>query len=311
VQIETVYQYGVAALLLTALFGCTPSVGNGEEDTSGTLTVVTTIYPLQYFAERIGGERVAIIPLVEPGVDSHVFDITAHDLQVIATADVIVSNGLGMEPWLKKAIKALGDDRPRTIVETATKDSGLGQMDHYDHNETDPHIWLDPVKAIQQAELIAAAFIAIDNAGEAYYLNNLSKLRLDLQGLDQEFRSALSDCKHNKFVISHAAFGHLALRYNLQQLEISGLSHATYPSASRIAYLSDMTAQHGLRAILVEPFYHNGGFSKTLASETGLQILDAHVMGTVTLAELVDHDGYFGLMRDNIKTLHMAMECND
>jgi zinc transport system substrate-binding protein len=309
--IETKYQLAIFLLIPVALIGCIHSSQERSNEESHNFTVVTTIYPLQYFAERIGGDRVQVIGLVKPGVDAHAAELTTQDMHVLSNANVVISNGLGMEPWLGRALKALGDDVQARILETASEEVAVGYKKEGNHTGLDPHFWLDPIRAATQAQLIAQAFIASDKSNKSYYLTNLSSLTADLQELDKNFESAFSDCRHKEFVISHASFGYIALRYDLKQLEIAGISHETSPSARRLGNLSDIINKHELKAILVEPLHRDGSFSKTLAKEVGIQVLDAHVLASVSPAELNKHGDYFGLMRDNIRSLRVAMECNE
>ncbi len=105
------------------------------------LVVVTSIYPMQFFAERVGGERAEVFNLVPPGVEAHAFEPSPSDLRRIASADVIAMNGLAMEPWLDRALVALGDDVTAIIVETASEEGALpfSEEGHDDHGDEDEH----------------------------------------------------------------------------------------------------------------------------------------------------------------------------
>ena len=47
---------------------------------TASLSVYTTVYPLQYFTERIGGEHVDVQSIYPPGADEHSFDPTQKDM---------------------------------------------------------------------------------------------------------------------------------------------------------------------------------------------------------------------------------------
>ena len=64
------------------------------------INVIASMYPLEYFAERIGGDRVNVENLIAPGQDAHDFEPTPGDLRDLAAADVLVYNGLGFESWI-------------------------------------------------------------------------------------------------------------------------------------------------------------------------------------------------------------------
>ncbi|MXW31163.1 MAG: zinc ABC transporter substrate-binding protein, partial [Chloroflexi bacterium] len=124
-----------------------------------------------------------------------------------------------------------------------------------------------------------------------------------------EFEAGLSSCVHREFVTSHAAYGYLALAYDLEQVPVAGLSPDAEPSPQRLASIADRINDLGLGAILVEPVL-SGSYEQVLAAETGASIYTIHPMDGITQAELDEHGDYFGLMRDNLKSLRAAMECS-
>ena len=68
------------------------------------VSVVTTIYPLEYFASRIGGEYAKVTSLAGAGVDAHALELTPSQLQGMQNADLMFANGLMMEPWFERAL---------------------------------------------------------------------------------------------------------------------------------------------------------------------------------------------------------------
>ena len=163
------------------------------------------------------------------------FDPTASDLLAINAADVIVMNGLGLEPWLERAIDALGEGAQGILVEAADaalaregivhghgdEDDDGEEGDHGDeegHEDVDPHMWLDPTLAVRQVERIRDAFAAADAANADAYKQNADALIAELDALDEEFAEGLGDCRHEHFVASHAAYGYLAGRYGAEQV---------------------------------------------------------------------------------------------
>ena len=106
----------------------TPALAATQEPVSGDQTseplkVIATIYPLGYFAERVGGDLAEVTVLVEPGLEAHGYELTASELRDLGDADVIVMNGIGLEPWMNRAIEAVEDQLSAIVVEAA--DSAL------------------------------------------------------------------------------------------------------------------------------------------------------------------------------------------
>ncbi len=179
----------------------------------------------------------------------------------------------------------------------------------HDHGEFDPHFWLDPLRAIIQAERIAEAFIQADPEGADFYRANLAALSSELRALHVEFEAGLRSCAHREFVTSHSAYGYIALAYDLEQVGVAGLSPETEPSAQRLASIADRIKDLGITAVLLEPVL-SGANIQSLARETGAGVYPIHAIESVTQNELDEHGDYFGLMRDNLNSLRAAMECS-
>ncbi|MCY4583479.1 MAG: zinc ABC transporter substrate-binding protein, partial [Chloroflexi bacterium] len=128
-----------------------------------------------------------------------------------------------------------------------------GHEDEDDHGEFDPHFWLDPLRAVSQAERIAEALIEADPEGADTYRANLAALSADLRALHAEFEAGLSSCAHREFVTSHSAYAYLALAYDLEQVGIAGLSPEPEPSPQRLAAIADRIKEFGITAVLLEP----------------------------------------------------------
>ena len=401
-NLMTSYKLLIAGVLALAVVACSddPEPTNTPVSAPPTntpvvaaepLSVVASIYPMQYFAERVGGDRVDVVALVPPGAEGHTFELTASDLVTISAADVIAMNGVEIEPWLERALESLGDDVTGIVVEAADADAALEFEDHeaeegedhdeeegedhdeeegedhdeeegedhdeeegedhgdeegedhgdedegedhgdeeegedhdeeegedhdeeegegdHGHGELDPHFWLDPLRAITQAERIADALIEADPAGANVYRANLATLSSELQALHAEFEAGLSSCTHREFVTSHSAYGYLALAYDLEQVSVTGLSPGFDPSPQRLAGIADRIKDLGIEAVLVEPVL-SGSNERVLADETGAGIYQIHPMDGITLDELAEFGDYFGLMRDNLNSLRAAMDCS-
>ncbi|MCY3913234.1 MAG: zinc ABC transporter substrate-binding protein [Chloroflexi bacterium] len=370
----------------------------GESDSpSDRLQVVATVYPLGYFAERVGGDQVDVNVLVGPGLEAHGFEPTSSDLLALGDADVIVMNGIGLEPWMDGAIEAIGDDLTAIVVEAADPTQAMegevhshgeeegdhdkeegdhgdedadeegdhgdedadeegdhgdedadeegdhenGDADEEGHHgdedadeegdhgdedadeegdheeegdhgdeesELDPHMWLSPTLAARQVERIRDAFIAADADNADGYRQRADEVIAELDELDHEFEEDLGACKHDHFVTSHAAYGYLAAQYGLEQIAVAGLSADVAPSPQRLANVTDRVTDLGLGHVMVEPVLSDR-LAQTIARETGIELLSIHAIGSVTENELEAHGDYFGLMRDNLANLKVALAC--
>jgi zinc transport system substrate-binding protein len=279
------------------------------------LAVVTTIYPLEYMTSRIGGDDTEVSVLIGAGVEAHTFEPAPSDVQRLSEARLVVANGLDLEPWLARIVDGMGEESKPVVVEAADIEGFErleGSDEHEDEeghtHETDPHVWLDPVLAQKQAERIRDALSEVDPDNAESYADRAQELIDDLAGIHQEYVDGLVGCAHDHFVTTHAAYGHLAKRYGLEQISIAGISAEAEPTPRDLADLTERVESLGLKHVLVEPGI-GARLAETVAAEAGLELLPVHQMESVTEQEMADHGDYLGLMRDNLKSLKAALEC--
>lgn len=288
----------LAPPVLAFLVGCSGASGDAPAP-GDTLRVVTTLYPLEYFARRVSGPTAQVVNLMAPGVEAHDFEPTPADIRQLDSADLIIYNGAGFEPWMDRALATLGRES-RVIVEASRSVvSDAGQ---------DPHVWLDPVKAMGLVDAIAAGLRQAGPGMAGAFDANAAALKAELEALDSRFKAGLSNCRHRQFFTSHAAFGHLAERYGLEQVAISGVSPEAEPSPGDLAALADALRASGVRYILVEPII-SPRLASTLAQETGATVLPLHPLENLTPQEVQRGDDFFSIMDANLAGLRTALEC--
>lgn len=122
---------------------------------------------------------------------------------------------------------------------------------HHHHGGKDPHIWLSPRLVKIQARTIADALIEVDPESKALFEKNLNAFLSDLDQLDSELADALAPVSGKTFMVFHPAWGYLADDYGLKQesIEIEGKD----PSAQRLAQITEMAKDEGVRVIFVQP----------------------------------------------------------
>ncbi|GEM02442.1 zinc transport system substrate-binding protein [Halolactibacillus halophilus] len=198
-------------------------------------------------------------------------------------------------------IKAVLEDEAMNIVAESNAVAVL--ID--DHEGIDPHVWLDPVKAQDQVNVIRDAFISADPEGESIYTENARLYNAQLQQLHESYEAAFREAENRLFVVQHQAFGHLAERYQLKQLSIGGLSTEVEPSPSRIAEINTLVEAFDIPVI----YYQNGANSaiaQTVATETDTNVVVLYDFET--LPESVDEDiSYYQLMLENLEALKQSI----
>ncbi len=270
------------------------------------IIVVTTLYPLEFFARRVGGESVEVVNLVAPGVEAHDFGPTPSDIRRLASADVVVYNGAGFEPWLDRALDASGVE-DRIIVEASL---GVAEVSGgaNGHDSADPHVWLDPLRAVEQVRLIRDALQRADPDRQVVYLENADGLIDELRTLHQRFAAGLADCAINHFATAHDAFSYLALRYGLEAAPISGISPEVEPSPKELARLADRLKVLGVAYVMVEPNVSDR-LADTLAEEVGAGTLSLHPLESLSPEDVERGETYFSIMEVNLSNLRVALKC--
>lgn len=284
------------------------------------ITIYTTLFSLQDFSRKIGGERVQVINLIPEGVEPHDWEPGPQAMVSLTQAELLIVNGLGMEPWLEKTLNSL--DGNVTVINASENITPIygydGHSDEHkeedDHkNEEsaegelpDPHVWLDPFLALAQAERIAAALTELDPEYGEYYSENLELFRQEVEALDKYFSNALQAVTRREFVVTHLSFGYLAKRYDLKQKAISGLTSYAEPSPAQMKALVDFVREHDIRYIFQEPLA-SARVAEALAAETGTQLLTLNPLEGLTSEERAAGDDYFSVMRRNLEQLVRAL----
>lgn len=124
----------ILSLIITLVFAFTACAKPEVKNTDGKLSVGVTIYPLQYFAERIGGDKVNVFSIIPDGSDAHTFDPKPKDLTNLTNTDMFIYNGLGMEEWIDSVLTVIDETKVK-VLEASTGINPLSATgeDHSDH----------------------------------------------------------------------------------------------------------------------------------------------------------------------------------
>ncbi|MGY3716954.1 metal ABC transporter solute-binding protein, Zn/Mn family, partial [Sutcliffiella cohnii] len=177
---------------------------------------------------------------------------------------------------------------------------------HEDHGDTDPHVWVDPIRAIQIAENITNALIILAPEHKEYFETNYLELKEELETLDQEFQAMVNEAKTKTFVVSHAAYGYWEDAYQLKQIGISGLSPTSEPSQKQLIEIIELVRSENINYIFFEPNLSNK-VAKTVQYETEVDSLTLHNLESLTDDDIQRNKDYFTIMRENIGSLQQAL----
>src|SRR3989344_4923016 len=153
-----------------------------REISNDSLQIVASIYPLGFFAEQVTG-NIANITIITPhGAEPHEYDITARDIALMQSADLVIING-SLEPWADDIQSILQGSSASVLVAS----DGLAI--------SDPHVWLDPILAKQEMLRITNAIKKADPERASEYTANAQKLGEQFDELDRLYASGLASCQ--------------------------------------------------------------------------------------------------------------------
>lgn len=306
----------IAAALLLIAGGCANNAAEPKDkDSTSKLTVYTTVYPLQYFTERIGGEHVDVQSIYPPGTDEHVFEPSQKDIMALAKADLFFYIGLGLEGFVQKAEQTLKNENVHFVpAADAIDPEQLGEGHEHEGEENhshephaiDPHVWISPYLSTMLAEKIKDELADELPEHAEEFEQNFNSLYDDLETLDRDFKTMADAAKNKTFFVSHAAFGYLADTYGLTQLAVSGLDSQNEPSQKQLAALMEEAKAHHIRYILFEQNV-SSKLAEVIQKELQATALTLHNVSVLTAEDLANEEDYFTIMRKNLAVLETAL----
>jgi zinc transport system substrate-binding protein len=264
-------------LSLVAVAGCS------DDESDARPTIVASFYPLAWAAERVAGDDYRVVNLTPPGVEPHDIELTPGDVETIHDAQLVVYVGGGFQPAVEDAV-ASRDGRSLDVL----------------YGDSDPHIWLDPVRFARSVAGIARTIEDITAARPA--LRRLHRL-------DSEYRVGLRDCDRRVIVTTHAAFRQLAARYGLTQVSLAGSSPEAEPSPRELEDLVDEVRASGATTVFTEPLV-SSEVAETVAREAGAAVAMLDPIEGLSTERLDAGEDYLSVMRSNLAALRKGLGCH-
>ncbi len=224
------------------------------------LRVVATFAPIYAFTQSVAGDAAEVEQLLPPGGEPHGFALSPKDIRKLARADVIVENGLGFEDWL--------DDALRTSNAVRVASAAGVKMD-----DENPHVWLDPVIAIRQIEVIRNALAKRDPANADTYRANAAAAIARLKALDKEIRETVRILRDRRLLTAHDAFHYFAKRYGFKVVGVFEPIPGRAPSPKALRELRETIRTSGVKVLFSQPGSSPHAL-RALSKELGLPVVE-------------------------------------
>ncbi len=301
--------------LLLAACGAPRQEATGAAGQTG-LKVVTTFLPITLFTRAVAGDCATVTPLIPASTGPHDFQARPGDLTALRQARVLVKNGLEMESFLDKLVASSGNPQLQVIdssrgvatLDTKHHDDRHGEEQSHghghEHGAVNPHIWLDPLRAVQQVEAIRDGLVKADPSCAEGYRRNAAAYTAELNKLNSEIAAQLQSYRGKTFVAFHDFAPYFAQRYGLKAEYLVDVPEIN-PSPLDLQRVATAVKSSQLKALVSEPQEGNRSFN-ALAKDLGAKVVVFDPLETASEQASGDPTTYLSVMRRNAADLRQA-----
>ena len=228
--------------------------------------VVASIPELAAIAKDIGGSDVSVYSIAKPNQDYHTVETRPSDVARLSKADLVVSVGLGLDPWLTSLSNATGNTQIRRggskFVDASTgiplievpQDNITGASGDI-HPQGNPHYYYDPVYAVYAARNITRGLVAVDAKNANDYRTRYANFRKTMLAKTEAWKRELAPDAGKSLVTYHRNYNYFLRRFGIQQLGTMEPRPGIPPNARHINDLIASMKQKNVKTILIEGIY--------------------------------------------------------
>ena len=249
--------------------------------TFASTDVVVSIVPQKVFVEKIGGDKVDVTVMVEAGSSPHTYTPKPSQMKKLSQAKLYLGIGVEFEEvWLGKFANQNKDLLVFNTSLNIQKQTMEGEeheqcknLHHHDHDELDPHVWVDPQNIKVIAKNIFDALVVVDANNTDYYKQNYESYLKELDTLDEEIKEILKETpKGSTFMVFHPSWGYFAKRYELTQLPVEVEGKA--PKMKALVQIIKKAKKERVHAIFTQPEFSDKA-SQNIARNLKIPVVKA------------------------------------
>jgi len=239
---------------------------------AGPLKVVASFSILGDMVKNVGGDKVRVSTLVGPNADTHTYQPTPADAKTLAQADIVVVNGLHLEGWLDRLIKASGYKGPVVTASEGVTTRTMIDADEGGKKITDPHAWQNLSNGKIYAVNIEKGLAQADPENAATYAQNARDYTARMDKMDAWVKASFNAVPRakRKIITSHDAFGYLGQAYGVTLLSPMGVSTDSEASAQNVGKLVRQIKKENVTALFIENMT-DPRLVENIARETGVR----------------------------------------
>ena len=314
------------AILLSCLAAALLWPARREAPADG-LHILCTFLPVYVFTLNVVGDTpgVDVQLLIDRDVGCpHTYSLTGQDMKKVARANVVIANGLGIEPFLDEVLKG----QPQTRLLTISDDCDIlhlepGEQEEHGHAgeaarpgshedcELNPHAWVSPFQAARQVRTLARKLGSADPPRAEAYRANGEACAARFEALGRRMQEAAKGFSNRRIVTGHAAFDYLARDLDLSVVATLRVVPGETGSATEMARVVAAIRRTGAAAVFWEPPLADK-VAETIAREAGVPVYPLNPFNTdaglpAAKSPLEARRMYEEVMDQNLATLRQAL----
>lgn len=289
-------------------------------------SIATTVYPVQYLVERIGGDDVTVSNITENTMIRRA-QIKSSFQDILKDSDALFYIG-GLEPYMDLYVDDIRDTGV-DMVDLATK-SAIYKFERYtsttidgitagtegpyyegeefanlDTYDADPMLWMDPVAMTSMASDIRDYLVQKYPQYKDIFDENYDALELDLARLEADFQ-AIPDGKMNiSFVSMTPSFGNWQKSYGIKVYPITLSKYGALPTSDQLAAMKKRIKSDHVRYIAIEQNLSEDmeKLQQQLIDELALIPVNLNNLSSISSEDKKASKDYLTIMYDNLKAL--------
>ncbi len=278
----------------------------------GQLYIVTTTGMITDAVRNVVGDRAIVQGLMAPGVDPHLYKITASDTHKLANADIIFYNGLHLEGKMSAVLHKISRTKP---VHAIAADIPLDRLIKVDpeHDIFDPHIWFDVSLWNLAVQKIARVMIEVDPKNKTIYEANSYAYQKKLEELHEWTKGQIASIPAQRRILitAHDAFGYFGQAYKIEVIGLQGISTAAEYGIQDVERIVNLLIAKQIPAIFVETSVSSKAMEAVIqgcASRNARITIGGNLFSDAMGTENTPEGNYIGMVRHNVLQIATALK---
>lgn len=295
-------------LLCCLITACDRKTVSSSTKTSTELKIFSVNYPLNYFAERIGGDFIRINFSIPAGIDPPYWEPTGDEIAEIQKTDIIILNGAGYSQWLpyaslssSKQLNTSADFKLKYIAQNDDTHSHGPEGDH-SHSNFAFTTWLDFSLALDQAQKIYHSFCLKLPSQKELFSKNFNSLKIELEGLHAKMLELGKSIDSQPIIASHPVYQYAARAYGLN-IKSLHWEPDTIPGNKELEELRALLKSHPAKLMMWEAH-------PKVEMVNELKKLGIRSFVFAPAASRLEGRNFKDIMLNNIEKLRDAIEAN-